>query len=520
MISPNSLKPLSPSQYSDLLVSFLKWVEGVKPEGVYIDNKGVPTIGIGWNLRAGNLTNGNLIDFVSSANGLGITQPGIGTPLRAAWDQMIIDLGDELGKTYAKDTDRVDAHASSQETTLQNTLNSIVTTYMRTYGGRPNTYNAVFAFAGSTSSAQLSSATEFFEAQITSYDDILKGRLVSLGLMTQTQSLGTVLPTSWERVALWSMAFNNPSMIGNAMKTALSNPDGMQARMGAWFDIRYGNNPDKTGGIAKRRDAEAALFGLYKNPAAPTSGEAQALISFLESSYNGTTRLQAMLNYENSTAAGTSRKLWQYAAEYDGAEAVSFDFSTIVGAPDWQARFRDQVSFQTLFKPVASYLFDYYKDGAAGLTGSNFTFDGQVVLGLTDSTGAIAPASGLDIPNLGKNDLLIATNQNYGRIDGKDGNDVLIGAAQQDFLFGGADNDVLMGNAGNDFISGDKGNDSLYGGAGNDTYFFNKSDGADTIIDAQGEDKLYIDGQLITHANHQYGDPANVYLAFIGDAGA
>jgi hypothetical protein len=55
------------------------------------------------------------------------------------------------------------------------------------------------------------------------------------------------------------------------------------------------------------------------------------------------------------------------------------------------------------------------------------------------------------------------------RIDGGDGDDVLISGDVGNQLYGGAGDDVLIGGRGADMLQGDGGIDRLYGGAGEDT---------------------------------------------------
>jgi VCBS repeat-containing protein len=75
-------------------------------------------------------------------------------------------------------------------------------------------------------------------------------------------------------------------------------------------------------------------------------------------------------------------------------------------------------------------------------------------------------------------------------LDGGKGNDALIGGSGKDRLYGDIGDDYLAGGSGNDRLNGDKGDDTLIGGTGNDylegyygsdTYIFNKGDGHDTI---------------------------------------
>jgi VCBS repeat-containing protein len=61
---------------------------------------------------------------------------------------------------------------------------------------------------------------------------------------------------------------------------------------------------------------------------------------------------------------------------------------------------------------------------------------------------------------------------------------------------GNAGDNSLTGNSGANTLAGGAGNDVLAGGAGNDTYVFQRGDGADRIIDAEGSDVLRIGGGL------------------------
>ncbi|WP_250855358.1 calcium-binding protein, partial [Anabaena sp. PCC 7938] len=67
---------------------------------------------------------------------------------------------------------------------------------------------------------------------------------------------------------------------------------------------------------------------------------------------------------------------------------------------------------------------------------------------------------------------------------GGDGNDTLIGNAEDNRLVGGRGNDILSGGAGRDLLDGGYGNDSLTGGAGQDMFMVEKAQGSvDTVID-------------------------------------
>lgn len=66
---------------------------------------------------------------------------------------------------------------------------------------------------------------------------------------------------SSEGVALLSLYYNNPSLIGERLKNAYAESD----RFKMWFEIRYNSNGGKDMGIAKRRFAESNVFGLFED---------------------------------------------------------------------------------------------------------------------------------------------------------------------------------------------------------------------------------------------------------------
>lgn len=81
-------------------------------------------------------------------------------------------------------------------------------------------------------------------------------------------------------------------------------------------------------------------------------------------------------------------------------------------------------------------------------------------------------------------------------LDGGNGEDTLQGAGGDDTLFGGNDNDVLFGGMGDNVLEGGQGNDFISASTGNDVYLFNSGDGADTIEDSGGNNKIFFGGKF------------------------
>jgi Ca2+-binding RTX toxin-like protein len=69
-------------------------------------------------------------------------------------------------------------------------------------------------------------------------------------------------------------------------------------------------------------------------------------------------------------------------------------------------------------------------------------------------------------------------------VNGRDGNDLIVGGNGNDELDGGGDSDRIIGNGGNDVIRGGSGQDFLYGGTGSDT--IDGGSGNDLIDDTEG----------------------------------
>jgi Ca2+-binding RTX toxin-like protein len=113
-------------------------------------------------------------------------------------------------------------------------------------------------------------------------------------------------------------------------------------------------------------------------------------------------------------------------------------------------------------------------------------------------------------------------------LEGDAGDDHLYGGAGDDELEGGAEDDHLYGGAGEDELEGDAGDDHLYGGAdddeleggeGNDTYYYNRGDGHDTIVDSGGNgDKLIFgEGIILNNLSFSMVDD-NLHITVDGDS--
>lgn len=155
------------------------------------------------------------------------------------------------------------------------------------------------------------------------------------------------------------------------------------------------------------------------------------------------------------------------------------------------------------------------------LTDSNDSVDGSIT-----HDGIFGDAPGIIVDGRGGNDTIIGGRggdtieggAGDDSIDGDYGDDSLSGGADNDTLTGGSGNDTLEGGAGNDVIDagieddtldGGTGNDSLTGGDGNDLFVYNVGDGADTITDFNaGNSGALGDGNT---SNNDFIDLGNFY---------
>ena len=93
------------------------------------------------------------------------------------------------------------------------------------------------------------------------FRDGLNKKLAYTSISPQESKIDKDSIGSNEYIALMSMTYNNPSLVGNGLKAHLR----AKNRFGAWYEIRYKSNADNEIGIAKRRFAESNEFGLFES---------------------------------------------------------------------------------------------------------------------------------------------------------------------------------------------------------------------------------------------------------------
>ncbi len=317
-----------------------------------------------------------------------------------------------------------------------------------------------------------------------------------LGYTTLTAPAG--FNDSWEKAVLVSLAYNGMGAWPPGLTSAIKSGD----RAEAWFQIRYAANDlgrkisqgialsitrprpnsksefelyeagvDK--GWAKRRYAEAELFGLYDNPSAVTETEAKQIFKMLEAHR---TAIFAYEKYYGLTPDGIAglqgNQVAAAASEYQYLVGTKTLIEALTPARDAFIAYAN-----TLHGAGAP---DIDKSVISNAASIYFRGD-QLIQTLDARVDDARPGNALN------NNLIV----------GGSGKDTEYGGTGQDYLMGLAGDDTLYGNADNDILIGGADNDTLYGGDGTDTYVFNSGDGKDTIIDSHGNGSIVINGRTL-----------------------
>jgi hypothetical protein len=435
------------SNYVDQRYSFLKLVEG-EVLWAYADSKGIPTIGIGLNLR----THGELI---LKALGFDLGGALLQGAALAAERQYASDLMDIIDNFPFPAT--ADPFHSPNNAVMQ-ALNSILQARAQNSAllaydpANFASYDAYAAYQlGLTSSFQLGSSTVSAEllrlvldggytvpgadgtpvSYNGGYEKLLDSWLTATGLAT-TQS-GLMDHTSNERIALLSLAFNSktygndqpntpwndiglPTLLGPKLTNALRNDD----RAEVWYEIRYDSGTDA------RRFLEADTFGLYNS--GPLG----------EEDYKSAYR---MLTRHRGTIFGT-----------DG----------ILGGGD-----------------------DYEQEYQTNLSTAQ-SWGASLGIAVKDLNGSLAPAAEYLLAQYEVTGVPISWENIY---VGEDLTTVYYRGTASDLITGSQSNDLLLAESGTDVLIGNGGSNVLHGGTGLDLYDLS-GDTGDYVIDTDGQGAL------------------------------
>jgi Ca2+-binding RTX toxin-like protein len=148
---------------------------------------------------------------------------------------------------------------------------------------------------------------------------------------------------------------------------------------------------------------------------------------------------------------------------------------------------KDVYDFTRNTNPIIS-IYDAGGSDTLDLSGFGAGQYGGQVINLT-------PGSYSNVGGYMTNNLAIAYTATIENAIGGSGNDTITGNTVANALTGGAGNDTLYGGDGNDTLDGGLGTDNLHGQSGDDTFLFSgPNNGADTIFDFAGTDKIALKG--------------------------
>jgi hypothetical protein len=236
---------LDQGTYEDNRFNFILTVEesGTPKTTPYIDSAGIPTIGIGFNLRARATFNQAVTE---------IFYPGAGQ------DQFL-----NADASYVNQIQSVLAGnwSGGSASRLQSSLDSVM---------KARSQDAAVKVAGKRASFGFTDTGEI---------KTVFNRLAAT-FEGEIDNWHADIPPSTERVSLFSLAWNAFSLLGNELKTAIAGEN----RPEAWYQIRYDSNDGLNGppGLAKRRYFESQFFNLYDaGTLDPT--QAQAIIAMVSS---------------------------------------------------------------------------------------------------------------------------------------------------------------------------------------------------------------------------------------------
>jgi hypothetical protein len=430
-----NLHPFTRAGYVGQRYPTIKALEGLVMRP-YNDGVGNITIGIGFNLRDADVRAQVLAK-------LGFTDP-----------RLVSELD-----TY------LDApHLHVDDATIQGTLDGIVQKYIP--GGS-------FGFSSETQVKELFDGTGAVGSGLAQkFEKIVDSWARVHGIYPSG-----VMPDSQERTVLLSLAYNG--VLNKSGKLA----DDIKAnnRAEAWFELRYDTNPvaqkysqgvaltgsladqfthgiDK--GIAKRRDYESTLFGLY-DPGTVTLAEADSVYKML--GQHRTDILRYEMHYgddAHSTTPDRGNQISQAVSSYTGFTGAVVTLSL-------------QDSLNSARDTILS---DLHTRFAADETAfGSPLFNDQWLstdIYVADPGGSVLDASAVEqiggVYANGSADLMVGSASATNTLEGRKGNDTLVGGDQVDTLEGGAGDDLLIG------------------GAGKDVYIWSTGDGNDTIVDADG----------------------------------
>lgn len=448
--------------YTQERYSFIRRLEGYglppNRQYAYVDPIGIPTIGVGFNLGVGVRMTQVLSAFGFDIGGRSLDGQGH-SDAAAAERRYINRIYGAIWNNYRRGTQ---AQATARlQAELERIMSDRFNDVNGDYAGTNFVRRQHFGFEGANNGED-EARNLFNNVVVGEFEGAVTRRIVD--------AQGNILTISPERIALVSLAYTGPGLLGLRRPLVAAISGDHDNRAEAWYEIRYGSN--RGGGHTNRRYAEAALFNLYDyghvdgRPETITDpNEAKEVMRMytrhqLEAGQQG---LMTMTDYETrrgrpATAGGLTIR----------------DIDTEVG-------------------DAKSYLITNFVTNVLTNVAPDLRIDGLVMVGR-------GLASYEYIDQGGYNDELSGSIQ-------RDENDLMFGERGNDLLTGWGGQDVIYGGEGDDHIYGGRGNDFLYGGADNDTYYINTGDGTDRIEDNQGtNNRVIFNGRpILTFIEQRHG---------------
>ena len=284
---------------------------------------------------------------------------------------------------------------------------------------------------------------------------------IETDLAARLNAFGVSLPDeSQERLVLYSLYYNAPTLIGPGIATAIETDN--HARF--WYEVRYNHSNFDFKGLQNRREDESNKVGILAPADRKDAGAVLKAMDFLFDREGGASSV-----YEKIAARD------RVINEVDAVNAKTQSFEAQIAShlkilSDKYA-FGDQLHF--------------VQAGGAG----NDTF-----------APGVASYARLDAETMrnetNTNDLVIAGDGDN-RIKTGGGGDWVYSGKGKDNINLGAGDDHASAGAGNDIINGGDGSDTMKGGAGYDTYFID--DVSDRVLDTdRGKIKTEISLKALT----------------------
>ncbi|WP_199100682.1 calcium-binding protein [Dyella sp. ASV21] len=513
----NDLTPLVPQTgisndqaFTDNVGSLLEALEGVK-KLPYLDDKGIPTVGIGINLH-------------SFATPYFLELPNLTAEAQRA-------VSSVLSGTYTK-TNGYDSDGKPIIGPDLETFNTKLASAMAPYGGVSKLV---------LSNNEIEDLYQRIVAGVNGKDPSGNPSLLAqFKTFLGQNNISSNLLTSREGLSIFSLFFNGAGKLlpfdGHIVPDLKANALGnLTNRADAWFQIRYGSNAGALtvvnpqggqNGVAIRRDIESTIFGLYDSgditsggAIAPSRDEAMSIYADLSSNTNGTkgsnalTNRQFAFNYENryksliGVANSELHGLLPLAPGETTAQLTALNIQTL--------EYTLQPAAATLIQNSITDTNLNLWVGAGFAADTIDALDVQVAAAGGGNELVASQRNGYQLNVGGYLPSLLIAQGGTDTLDGSgSGSDALIGGTGNDALYVGSGNDYIVAGTGDDLIEGNATGSAI--GNGNDTIVLGASNNAiggnDTLWAGAGSDKIYVSSGNSDHIHLNAGGTSSVVL--------